>query len=264
MLVWLRQVSKEHNVSVEFVPEVFQSSEQIVQSIRKGLLDAFTLTTPEYPLVSDFVDPQWLLVDDYGGDTGEEYLILVPQDSPIHSVTDLRGRNIVLLDHPGMCLAPAWLGTLLAPLGARQPEQFFASLKRESKLSNVVLPVFFRKTDAGMVTRRGFESVCELNPQVAKQVRILAISPKFVRHFMAFSKKYHARNRDELQQALLALSSTATGRQLLTMFHSRQLTTRPASCLDASLDLLRRYNRIQAARVSAAAGTAGQTSREVK
>ena len=77
-----------------------------------------------------------------------------------------------------MSLALAWLDIALFNDGCR-PVAEFCRVEQNKKLTKVVLPVFFRQNDACVVTRRGFKTMSELNPQVGQQLRVLASSPNW-------------------------------------------------------------------------------------
>jgi phosphonate transport system substrate-binding protein len=158
-------------------------------------------------------------------------------------VEQLRGRRLLVLRAPNMCVAPAWLSNLLRPQEPAGMERFFASVAHEAKPARVILPVFFGQADACLTTRRSFSIMSELNPQIARRLRPLLVSPEIVSTLYAFRKNYSGPNRERLTQALADLSKSASGRQVLTMYQLDGLIERDISCLDSSLAILAEADR---------------------
>jgi hypothetical protein len=87
--------------------------------------------------------------------------------------------------------------------------------------------------------------MCELNPQVAKNLTVAAASPLLVTCFYAFRKSFHAPNRESFFSVHKTLLSSAAGRQLATLFQFDGLMIRDASCLASSLNILDKAERIR-------------------
>ena len=105
----------------------------------------------------------------------ERYVILVHRNSGITDVGDLRGRKLLLYNNPRMSLASAWVAALIG-----FPKTESVGMTRIDNTSRTVLPVFFRQADACVITSNVFEIACELNPQLQKELRVLATSPEVV------------------------------------------------------------------------------------
>ena len=187
MLIWIKRMSQDLNFQIDINPKVFDTTLEILNRARKGQLDAVALNVTEYRQVADELDSNQVVAG--VGSTGtEQYVILAKQNGGIQKLGDLRGRRLLMLKVPRMCVAPAWLSTILEEGRFGPSEQFFSTVNAESKVSRVVLPVFFGQAEACLTTKRGFDTMCELNPQVAKDLRALAVSPEMVVTFYVFRK----------------------------------------------------------------------------
>jgi len=112
--VWSTELTSSLGMhSAELIPEVFVSSEQIIQMIRQGEIDMFGITAWEYAKVVDVVDQKSVLLEDTTVG-GVEYILLLHNASPFKKLGDLRGRQIVVHHHRDMNLLPAWMGNMLA------------------------------------------------------------------------------------------------------------------------------------------------------
>jgi ABC-type phosphate/phosphonate transport system substrate-binding protein len=247
MLIWIRRISQDMNIVVEVNPKVFDPTEEILRRARSGQLDAVALNVVEYRQVADTFDSSQIVAE--AGAVGEEqYVMLVKQDSGIQKLGDLRGHRLIMLKAPKMCVAPAWLSNLLEEGHYGPAGQHFGSVITDTKFSRVVLPVFFGQAEACLTSKRGFDTMCALNPQVAKDLRALAISPVMVVTFYVFRKNYQELPRVRFVKAISSLPASPAGRQLATLFQFEELTVRDASCLSIALSVLDRAERARSRR----------------
>jgi len=247
MLVFLKRMMADLNVTITVSPGVFDSTEEILRRARSGQLDVVALNVVEYRQIADMLDSTQIIAE--AAPLGlETYTLLVKKTSGVRDLGDLRGRRLTMLRAPKMCVAPAWLFNLLAAGHFAPTEQFFSSVTSETKVSRVVLPVFFGQADACVTSKRGFDTMCELNPQVARELVPLASSPAMVVTFYIFHKNYRGLSRDRFAKVYADLPSSAAGRQLATFFQFENLVVHDAACLEPSLAILRtaEHNRLHA------------------
>jgi len=241
--VWTREVTASLGItSVEVVPEIFVPSDQIIRMIRHGEIDLFGITAWEYAKVADFVDASSVLVEDYIGD-GMQYVLLVHNASPFKKLADLHGGHLTTHIHRDMNLLPAWIGNLLAGDNLPRMDVFFGEQVARDSVTQVVLPVFFRRMDAACLARRHFEIAAELNPQLGKDLHALAISPKIVPIALCFHKNCSAAAEGFLKNAIIRSASLPAGQQIAALYQSRGFATQSSSCMNATLEMLREYAR---------------------
>lgn len=240
MKAWADVVARQTDLRVE--PELCTSAE-LLRKVRNRQVDAFSINILEFVRVARYVDPT-LVIEESDATGGQEYLLLVHQASGIRSLADLRGRSLVLYQNKRTCLGRIWLDTLLASAHLGAAATFLGRVDSSPKLSHVVLPVFFRQTDACLVTRPGYATMCELNPQLAKQLRILAESPKLVTTLLAFDRDSSPETRRKFRVAITELHNSVVGRQALMLFGTAHLVPADISALHTSLELLHAYERL--------------------
>jgi phosphonate transport system substrate-binding protein len=242
--VWIQQVTASLGItSIRPIPEIFVPSEQILQLIRHGDIDVFGITAWEYAKVIEFTDPNSLLVEDYL-ENGMQYVLLVHEASPFKKIDDLRGSHLTMLTHREMNLMPAWIGNLLAARNLPRMDLFFAEQAARNSVTQVVLPVFFRRMDAACLSRRHFETAVELNPQLGRDLRVLAISPTVVPIALCFHKHCTEAAEQLLKSALVKTASLLAGQQLAALYQSRTFVPRPASVMQSTLEMLREYAQV--------------------
>jgi len=147
-----------------------------------------------------------------------------------------------------MGLATPWLSNVLDEGRFGQTEQFFDSVIVETKASRVVLPLFFGQADAGLTSKRSFDMMCELNPQVGKELITIAGSPPMIPWVFAFRKNYHDLSQASFAKVYSNLHTSVSGRQLSTLFQIGELTVRDISCLASALSVLDAADRARARR----------------
>jgi phosphonate transport system substrate-binding protein len=227
------------NVAVDLSSRIFDTTGEIVRRARGGQLDSVALNIVEYRQLADVLDSSEILAGAGAAGT-EQYVLLAKRNGGLQQLGNLRGRRLCMLNAPKMCAAPAWLSTILEEGHYGPAEQFFGSVATDFKPSRIVLPVFFGQADACLTSRRGFDTMCELNPQVGKDLAVIASSPSMVVTFYVFHKNYRSANRERFVRVVSDMHSSAAGRQLATLFQFDELTVRDASCLASALSVLER------------------------
>ncbi len=242
--VWTTELTRQFpSATAQMVPEIFLPSEELIRGVRQATIECFGITALEFAKVADLVDPNYLILQDYLSD-GMEYVLLVHNNSSFKKVADLRGAQLVTHFHRDMVLAPAWLGTMLAANNLPQAEHFFGGQRLTDDLNQVVLPVFFRRTDAACLARRDWEMAIELNPQLGRDIRILAVSPKLVPIAIAFRRGCSPEGRRVLIDSILRIASQTAGKQIVALYQSHGFIVRPTSVMNSTLEMVRQFERI--------------------
>ncbi|MGA9671645.1 MAG: PhnD/SsuA/transferrin family substrate-binding protein [Terracidiphilus sp.] len=244
--VWLREVALQYTAqTAETVPEIFISTEDLIRGIRQDTIDCYGVTALELAKLADVTDPDSLVLQDYLAN-GMEYVLLVHNASQFRTLGDLRGSHIVSHLHRDMVLLPAWLGTMLAANGLPQPDHFFAAQTLNDKINQVVLPVFFHRVDAACLARQSWDTAVELNPQLGRDLRTLAISPKIIPIVFGFRRNTNASLRKTLIDAIQRISSVPGGQQIVALYQSRSFVVRPISVMTPTLEMVRQFEHVSA------------------
>jgi ABC-type phosphate/phosphonate transport system substrate-binding protein len=248
IITWADALSRETPVRFETPPDVLLTPQQILQLLKQGELDAFTATTPEYLQLAQYADPSIVLVNDPATMGGEEFILLVHADSGIKTIADLRGRRLLHLTGTIMYMAWDWMETMFAAANLPPPETYLAQLSTQAKVARTVLPVFFRQADACLVYRRVYDNMCELNPQLAKSLRVLAASPRVVPVLVGMRKGCTQQQKDAARTALTGLSHSVRGNQILAVFGGTAMVATDASVLNKAIELTNSARAIRAKR----------------
>lgn len=240
---WGQTLGKQSGVLVATSPCILSGADALVRAFSNHELDAATTTTDEYlMLAAQF--PTTNLLCEGGAEGGHEYLLLVRKDSPIKRLEDLKGRRLLALDDPKMCLAIQWLDVLLIQGGFSKAADFFSGITSRKKLSAVVLPVFFHSADVCLVVRRGFETMVELNPQVGAQLVVLTASPRFITGLAFFRANCPEPQMSKVKNAIRSFYENPRGQQIMVVFQSGPVNDLPDRALDTARQLVAEHERL--------------------
>jgi len=243
MQIWVRRMAQDLKVVVEFNPRAFDTTEEVLRRTRGGQFDCVALNVVEYRQIADLLDGSQIIAE--GGAAGlEQYVLLAKRTGGIQHLGDLRGRRVCMLKGPKMCVASAWLSTILDEAHLGSSEQFLGVVTTDTKASRVVLPVFFGQADACLTTKRSFDTMGELNPQVAKDLTVIASSPALVVTFYIFRKNYRGLSQESFAKVYSDLPATAAGRQIATLFQFESLVVKDIGCLAPALAVLQAADRV--------------------
>jgi len=240
----LQTIARQRHVQIEPEAWVVDTREELAEAIRSKRVDAVEVTSEEYVALEKEVRFAPMFTGSSGGSITEEYVVVVSRNGKIESLADLQGRHLNVYAHYRACLAQIWLDNLLAGQGLPPTAQFFSQIAATSKLAQVVLPVFFGQCDACLVTRSGFEIMCEMNPQLSKQLKVIAKSPGVVSAVFCFRADVPDEIKGPYIAGLREMHLTAGGQQALTIFHRDKLEEHSADCMQSALDLVETHGRL--------------------
>lgn len=253
IVAWQETILKPAGIPFNPHPMICAGLPDMVAALKRGEIDAVALQFSEYAAVpAGLLDSAFVYVNERRGGAYEQYVLLVPQASDIREVRQLRGRRLIRWDHPRSCLAISWLDRLLAEEGQEPSATFFGAQTKEAKPAKAILPVFFGRADACLVTRATFLDMSELNPQVGQRLRVLAASADLIPSFLCFRRGYASRFRAQVEAAIQNLHTSTAGKQVLMIFGCDQITQRPGSCLQTAWELAEPSPRRPARSVTAA------------
>lgn len=224
-------------------PVILGGISELRTALSDNALDFMSLPLDLYVGVRQFVDNDMFQLSVVSGSITEEYLLLVSSDRGIHDLAGLRGRNLRLLTSSRAALAPLWLEALLARKGMTPVTVFFKNVETDKKAVTAILPVFFGKADACVVTRKVLDTMIELNPQVGKKLTVIAASPPIIPVVGCFALNVDKNIREQVQKEIGNWNSKPAGKQCMTMFQLDGLEAHPVSILDDSLALLAEYKQ---------------------
>jgi ABC-type phosphate/phosphonate transport system substrate-binding protein len=84
----------------------------------------------------------------------------------------------------------------------------------------------------------------ELNPQLGRDLRLLAVSPKVIPIAFAFRRNTSADARKALIDAIQGINKMTAGQQIVELYQSRAFVQRPISVMKPTFEMVRQFERL--------------------
>lgn len=242
---WAQTILKQQGTLVGVENQIFRDVDQLASAVREGKIDGASILSETFLALDPKLRPGYVFLVTKQSTPFEQYVALVHRASGLANAHDLRGRKILLHHGPRMSLAPQWLETILASPLEGLPEGATKGVVRMESASRSVLGVFFRQSDACVVTTNAFALACELNPQLRRDLRVVAMSPAIVPTVFMFCPGYTGEVRDKLESAIVTLHTTPAGQQVLAVFQCDRMERYPVACLESTRQMLTEYHQLK-------------------
>lgn len=181
MDLWVKELSKSTKNPLQPRSILIDDLPALIRAINAKQVDVLGLSCLDYFKIKDQVNLEPGMVVIIGGKPSKEFSLITRRDKGLKNLGELKNSKLLVCDEkPGNGVPLMWLDTFLVKQGVPSSKRLFISIKEVDKVSQAVLPLFFKQVDACLVSRSGFETMVELNPQIGEQLTILATSPGFV------------------------------------------------------------------------------------
>lgn len=234
-------------------PYLFAGTKAIGEALTSRSAEMFALTTPEFVSLEPLGLAGPILVSQVKETVTEEYVLLARSDGEISGPAALKSRTLALSGDVRSCMATIWLEVVFRELGMGSPERVLSRMSTVSKPSQALLPVYFGKTDACLVTRTSWDVMCELNPQIRHKLRLIANSPPMVPALTCFRGDLSEETKRRVVEIVHESFTRPAYRQMMQLFKADKVGPQPMSVLDGTRELLARHRRLRES--SEAAGT---------
>lgn len=236
---WGRAILQRADVPYEPEMAILSTPAEIRQAYTAGDSDLVLLTSEQCLAAGQPSGAWYYFVDTTFDPSGaDQYVLLARQDTAPRSLAQLQGASLAILDHSNNSLARPWLDLALLTNALPAAPEFFKSISAPRKLSATVLPVFFGSMDAALVPRRGYDTMCELNPQIRKRLTIIAQSGLLLSRVICFNAHPGTPYAERIRTALRTMHESPAGQQILNLFQAGRTGENSADCLESARRLL--------------------------
>lgn len=242
--LWIRQFTKSTSLKTDPKPYIFEDSDALFRALKNNTVSLVGLSAIDYIRMRDKIPLEPALVAvRKGGIDGEQLVMLVRRDQNITNLGQLRGKRLLI--HEGYMLDAEylWLNTLLERKHLPDKDRFFVSIREARKVSQTVLPLFFRQADAAIVSRNAFDTMADLNPQIGKELMVLDMSDKLLYGMFCFSRHVKPEMKALVINNALNMHTIPAGRQIFTLFQIDSVALFKPYMLDTTLALMSSVNR---------------------
>jgi phosphonate ABC transporter substrate-binding protein len=148
--------------------------------INENVASLFTIDCPTYFNTGLNLKYKPIFVGTADSSALVELLLIVRKDSQIKSFKDLENKKINLMDGVVGEINSIWFSTQVIKEINIRPDKHFESITREIQSSKALLNVFFKVSDACIITDIDYDIICELNPQLKKETEVILSSAKYL------------------------------------------------------------------------------------
>lgn len=157
-------------------------------------------------------------VNPNGESTSQGY-IFVRKDSGIRDIKDMQGKSIVFVD-PATMEGYLFLLAYLERHGIRDMNHFFHRFYFSGSHASAIFAVLDGRADIGAAKNTVFDRLVANDPSIARELNIIAASPKVPEITLCIKKEIDPVLREKLGAVLLDMDKTPQGRRVLKQFNA--------------------------------------------
>ena len=240
--LWMEQLAEKNGLAANVV--IYSDFTAMLEDFKDGRVDLASTVTLDYLRIAEDLGTELAYSSIYAnGKPTKKYLLIVRSDAGFVDVKDLAQKKLAVAKIDDAALL--FLNTYLLRNKLLEAPGFFSFIVNKRKSSQAILSVFFRQTDVCIATREAFDIMVALNPQVGRQLKVMASSPEMVCTVSFFRKDYSPKAKAVIRNGAVKLRDTAAGRQLLTLFKLTDIFLLKDSDLDSFRSLLNEYRQLK-------------------
>lgn len=244
--LWTNQLIGDLGLTVKTTAYSFQGLLSLVQAINNKSVDLVMLTGIDFLRIKYQVSLEPFLVGATEDGFTRQYVLLSHKDTQIEDLQFFKDKKLVIHVYSKSDDLPRlWLETLLMRNGISSIEDFFKESNEVTNVSKAILCVFFQQADVCLVTQNAFKTAAELNPQLAKELKILHQSPGFLDNLVCFREDYNETMKQLIGNKSLSIHAYPKGEQILTLFQLKRMIRYEDSYISSLETLLKEYDELK-------------------
>lgn len=213
-----KKIQQKRELKEEINIIVTDNLNDLINEIKQPF-DFILATSVETDLIKRKYNIEPVLINQNNGNFGFEYYLITNTSNSYNDLNSLHGKKINILCKSELHVASVWLDKLLRDEKLPAKEKFFKEIKYDYKANNIVLPVYFNKVDAAIVSKPAYDLLNDLNPQIQKQIKIVVKSEPLLFGVISFDGRSKDKKRKEMMLDILqTLHEENYGKQLLDLF----------------------------------------------
>ena len=216
--IFTEKVKKQNGIEDEAEIVICKNDEELIDATKTNF-DFVLSTTVALVRLLKIGNVKPVLVNQTQGSYGFVYYLVTRKDKNINHLSDLKNRKLNILARSDGQTPSLWLEKILRDNKLPVKNRFFEEITFDYKPINILLPVFFNKLDAAVITKESFDVMCVLNPNIKKDLNILATSKTLLFGVLSFDTKSKNKEREKfIYDILTTMQNDADGRQFLSLF----------------------------------------------
>jgi len=233
---FLKQYGRD-NYKVK-TPATFNNIDELKDIINEQEFEVLVMHPSEFIEVRNLDKLEPIAVAWRNGSPFDSFYILVHKDSKYQQFKDLQNKSILICSLEGTKTA-LWLNHLLKQKKLGSKDNFFSKIEYVDKPLSTILPVFFKKTDACVIDKSLFETVCELNPQINSELIAIETSKPLLIKVVTIRKSISdLQEKADLKEAFFDMHTYEEARQYLTVFRIGKVIEYKEEYLNSTYEIM--------------------------
>ncbi|MET0029364.1 MAG: PhnD/SsuA/transferrin family substrate-binding protein [Candidatus Thiodiazotropha sp.] len=180
------EMLKDLNQPIEV--KLYENNSELEQSFRAGDIQAIFIDSTRILELDDIIHPSARYVVQFGDSLKQRFVLLARMNDPREALTDY--RNGKLSTCMGHMIGKRYLDVLLLHSGLPVTDEFFQETLTMRNINSTIIDLFFGKVDMALVPEYGLTLAIELNPQIDKQLKVLARSEPLIYQAIGFRNDF--------------------------------------------------------------------------
>ncbi len=244
--VWVDNILKNNKLKYyySFRSKIYENFNEVSTEMKSDSLSAVVISTIDYLKLGSKIKLQPALVPVINNEVGYKYYLLVKKNDNYNSLKDLQNTSIGLSSERVHTASILWLEVTLAKINLPSKDKFFKNIKYSGKESDLVLDLFFGKTDACIVSDYDYNLMKELNPQIGNKLKIIAITPRYLRALFCFTKLVGKEEKDVILNSAITFQTLSAGKQLFTLLNMEKIESYKPEYIESYKTLLKEHDNL--------------------
>ncbi|MET0049592.1 MAG: PhnD/SsuA/transferrin family substrate-binding protein [Candidatus Thiodiazotropha sp.] len=180
------EMLKDLNQPIEV--KLYENNSELEQRFRAGDIQAIFIDSTRILELDDIIHPSARYVVQFGDSLKQRFVLLARMNDPREALTDY--RNGKLSTCMGHMIGKRYLDVLLLHSGLPVTDEFFQETLTMRNINSTIIDLFFGKVDMALVPEYGLTLAIELNPQIDKQLKVLARSEPLIYQAIGFRNDF--------------------------------------------------------------------------
>lgn len=226
-------------------PHFFNTPDELYKEVYNNSLDIININSWDYNRLkfADRLKPI-LVASPNEKEKKERFYLIKHVSNSVESIEQLINQKIVLPKFNPVQLAKSWLQVELYDKLGKKKYRTIKIVESRNNDNYELYSVFFRRIDYAVIRESSYLTAVELNPQLKKQISILAKSPGYIYYFAAARINFDEELCNEIIKLGMNLHTSVAGRQILNLMRGVRIFLVSEEDLRESKELFDRYNII--------------------
>ncbi|MDQ1266176.1 MAG: hypothetical protein QG635_1328, partial [Bacteroidota bacterium] len=188
---WGREILKSKMKDYKLITKLFRDNDEIVGSLKGNEISWLALPALSFLILENDVSLEPVLIGWRNSESQDRFILIVNDKDKFPDIKRMKDAQMAIQLNGKGLISKLWLDNQIMKETFSSPDNFL-NLKETSKESQAILSVFFNQNDACVVSESAYKTMCELNPQLNKKLKIIYTSQPYLNALFCVSRSLDA------------------------------------------------------------------------